>query len=829
MTRWHKRLRNKLGHSLHALRGFRGHIDGVMDNALVGWVAPADPAHHPLTVGLFTSQGLLLQEIANIHRGDLEAAGIGNGRCGFALPLSPVTRAAIDKCGGQVTVRVIGPSNFLVGSHNFPREGGETPTGSNQSDLAKALFGDVTELDALLEQVETAPPPSDAPRLARHSVMFADTDYVNGTALPEPLAAYQDYVRYRNRYNEDFDLSDPDEARHFLKFYIDFFGSARGGLRIPLSKAQLDRLNAPIRLDGHRFEISHITWSHLVDYPQLRGSMDLSNPDWCFALSYWWSIHKSKSLHCEDCLVPDQYVAQLSAVPKRWQGKNFPLSRFMEQFVAENAFLHQFDQNEEQGREQITMALMIRAIQRPDFLRYLPQASVETLLAEDSTSGQTRLSRLAEKTFGDSLRVFCREAYAAALRLRGFDLKRRCFLSFTPEGHRVEAAQLPPATTGETVDVQMIGPFRKASGLGQATRLSASVMDLTPHSVNAVNFGLDNPAPEGFSSERDLSDYKPARINLIHLNAESIPLAYAYQPDVFTDAYNIGYFFWELDTPAACHYLGLDLLDEIWVSTDYGVSIYQPEVDIPVTNVGMCFEELPEIRRQDARAFVCERLGYSGDEFVFFVAFDSFSFVQRKNPVGTVKAFKDTFEGNEDVRLVIKTQNRRKVGDPVQIAIWEQVDELIKGDRRITLMDETLKYNDLLRLKKGCDCYISLHKSEGWGFGMIEAMNLKVPVVATAYSGNMDFCSPETAWLVDYHEVELRQGDYIFVRPGQKWAEPDHDDAVRQLRGVYENGAEREARAEAAWQNVQENFSEKAIARRYMDRLGEITKGLEKG
>ena len=125
--------------------------------------------------------------------------------------------------------------------------------------------------------------------------------------------------------------------------------------------------------------------------------------------------------------------------------------------------------------------------------------------------------------------------------------------------------------------MQLIGPLAKTSGLGQATRLSAEVLRATGLDVRGVDFDLDNPAPEGFSSDTMIEPYGPARINILHLNAESTPLAYAYQPDVFSGAYNIGYFFWELDRPALCHYLGMELLDEIWVSTEYGVSIYRPD------------------------------------------------------------------------------------------------------------------------------------------------------------------------------------------------------------------------------------------------------------
>ena len=357
----------------------------------------------------------------------------------------------------------------------------------------------------------------------------------------------------------------------------------------------------------------------------------------------------------------------------------------------------------------------------------------------------------------------------------------------------------------------------------------AAILRETGLNIRGVDFDLDNPAPEGFSSDTLIEDYGPARINLIHLNAESTPLAYAYQPDVFSGRYNIGYFFWELDQPAYCHYLGMEMLDEIWVSTEYGVQIYQPDSKgKPVVNVGMCYEEIDDISREEARAYVKRRFRFDDSHFVCLVAFDSFSFVQRKNPVSVLRAFQKAFEGVPNARLVVKTQNRDSVFDPVQVQLWDRVDSIIVNDPRIVVMNETLSYRNLLKLKAGSDCYVSLHKSEGWGFGMIEAMALKVPVICTAYSGNMDFCSDETAWLVDYEEVPLKHGDYIFVRPESKWAEPSVEDAARQMRAAYDDPAARLAKADAAYAFIRENFSAKAIAKRYGGRLREILADLDK-
>ena len=827
------------------MRRFRGHIEAFQGGELIGWATQKNGQH--LTIGVYTDQGLVTQGTANIYRGDLHEAGIGDGDYGFCIPLTDSMLRSIRRLGGSVRLRAM-DVNFDLGRFDIAddavaataaasRQALGTLEGTAPVKMAKGggtalqqlIFGDLEALADMAVVAQKRPPTDARPPFRPHARMFGSADYLHGGALPAPMTAYSEYVRYRYKLDQPFPIQDdPENVAHFLNWYIAGYGPLRKGLRTPMSAEMIAYLNAPVLIGGLRESLSNVTWSFLMGVKPILHAMDFRNPDWVLWAVYWWSIDQAKALHCEDCLVPPHYIDMLAALPKGQENNSWPLTQFMLRKHAQTPGLSHLDMASADQRRQLTLALMAMAAQRPDYLRYLPPASVNTLLLADDL-GNTPLSGFMEQNgLTADLPVLDRTLYASLLRLRGFDLETLSFHISTPEGHRFEAAMLPPVTSPEQVDIQLIGPFEKASGLGQATRLSQTILAETGYSVNPVNFGLDNPAPEGFSKTGKLSDWQRARVNLIHLNAESVPLVYAYGPDVFSDAYNIGYFFWELDTPAACHFLGMELLDEIWVSTQYGVDIYTPgNQGRPVTNVGMCYEDLPEIERDSARAFVCDRFGFTGREFVFLVAFDSFSFIQRKNPIGTLQAFAKAFRGVKDVRLVIKTQNRTKVTDPVQQKIWEQVDALIRDDTRVVILDETLAYDDLLRLKKGSDCYISLHKSEGWGFGMIEAMNLGVPVVATAYSGNMDFCSSDRVWLVDYTEIELEQDDYIFVREGQKWAEPDVDDAARQFHAVYSDASARTARATAAHDFVQQQFSAAAIAKRYRDRLETIFRELD--
>ena len=818
-------------HRLHLAGPYRGNIDGYTGNELHGWVAHSGSNEGAITVGLFVAEGLVETTVANIFRADVRDAGIGDGQCGFSFPVGQTILTNAEKNGGKVFVRVLDGRDHEIGSYDLPSasSGGLKGNLPHLELCRKLLFGDLEILNRLLETAAEKPAGNDRPDLLRHKRFFSTDSVLPAGAADDAalstLPAYLEYTKFRTRKDRDYDtVGNPDDRDHFLNWYLTAYAVVRNGLRVPLTRDLIDYLNEPVVMGGQKYSLSRVMWWRLVRDRKRLEDFDLSNPVFFAETIYWWAATEARALFSEDCLIPPRYVDLLRAVHVGHKDDAFPLSAFMARFHRDNSQFHFLNGLRAEDRQLFTLCLVLMGVRRPDLLRYIPNRSLVTLF--DKPEGRPSIfeSFCQSLSLSKTAPSISFDRFAAIMRDQGYDLYSHSFLTLTAEGHRLEAASLPRINSGETVDVQLIGPFEKASGLGQATRLSAEIFKHTKLKVNCVDFGLDNPAPEGFSKVGKVSDYVNAKVNLIHLNAESIPLVFAYGPDVFSDSYNIGYFYWELNSPALCHYLGMDLLDEIWVSTEYGVQIYQPETGKPVVNVGMCYEALDNIDGDVARSAINQRLRLSGDEFLFLVAFDSYSFIQRKNPIGVLQAFQKAFEGVEDVRLIIKTQNRDNVSDPVQARMWNRIDAILARDARIMVMNETLTYEALLQLKTASDCYISLHKSEGWGFGMIEAMNLKVPVVCTAYSGNMDFCSEDTAWLVDYQETVLGPDDYIFVRKGQKWAEPDVADAAAKLHMVYSDPAARTAKAEAAFKNVRKNFSAKAISKRYGARLQEILK-----
>lgn len=836
----HKQILSQLKRRiLRPLRApYIGHVDGVDGVLLYGWVleraktAKAELAPS-LRVGLFTQTGLLLSADASGSRPDVLAAGQPHGDCGFTFVLTPKIRDTIAKQGGKVAVRVLNASAFLVGHWHLPADNKTqtaraTSQGSTwQAQCRLALGGDLERLEHLLVAraatdplLPLAKPKSRTPDSNLHTKLFAPAP----PAWPQhpPLPRYLDYVRQR-------DPEAPAEFEHFLNWYLESYSKQRPGLRIPLSRDLIAYLNSDMVMGGQDKVVSRIMWWHLARNMKPWAGGDMSSPATYLDICFWWAWEQAHSLQAEDCLVSPATIEALRALPAGQPQDSqdiqdgqytWPLTPFLDRLVRDMPGFHFIHGENQQHRKTLCLSVLVLAAARPDLLRYLPDNMLKAAFAPGPDATTVFGAFLAELTATKTWAQLSQEQYAAALREVRFDLPSKQFLTRDSAGHRYQMTKVDPLAA--QVDVQLIGPVKKTSGLGQAARLSAMALKQTGLSLNIVNFDLENPSPEGFCCVPKHAEFQRARINLIHLNAETLPLAVAYGPDVFNGAYNIGYFFWELDSPATCHQLALELLDEVWVSSQYGVDIYRPATAKPVHKVGMCYEPTPDITKAQARAFMFDLCGTDTGSFTFLMTFDSFSFTQRKNPIGVLQAFQQAFRADENTRLILKTQNRARVTDPAQAGIWQTIDAIVAEDARITAIDKTLPYLDMIKLKKAADCYVSLHRSEGWGFGMLEAMQLNVPVICTGYSGNMAFCTSQTAWLVAYQMVAPAPDDYLFVQPGQKWAEPDITDAARQMQAVYSAPLKREQKAAAAYAYIRQEFSVHATSTRYQARLTQI-------
>jgi hypothetical protein len=188
----------------------------------------------------------------------------------------------------------------------------------------------------------------------------------------------------------------------------------------------------------------------------------------------------------------------------------------------------------------------------------------------------------------------------------------------------------------------------------------------------------------------------------------------------------------------------------------------------------------------------------------------------RKNPQGTIEAFKQAFRPDEPVRLIIKVLNGSR-----DSALLSALEEQSAGSR-VTIWNATLDSADRFRLLASVDALVSLHRSEGFGLSIAEAMAYGLPVVVTNWSGNVDFTNADNAALVDYdlERSDVPHGPYP---AGTVWAEPRLDDAARKMRRVWTDEAWRRKLGSAGARTIAENFSYDVVGRTMKARLDRLT------
>jgi glycosyltransferase involved in cell wall biosynthesis len=204
--------------------------------------------------------------------------------------------------------------------------------------------------------------------------------------------------------------------------------------------------------------------------------------------------------------------------------------------------------------------------------------------------------------------------------------------------------------------------------------------------------------------------------------------------------------------------------------------------------------------------------------FLFLHMSDTLSMPERKNPIGVIRAFQKAFRDKADanVKLVIKLSNLER-----QPALAAEVYAAMEVDTRIQLIGGYLDRNTLNNLINACDCYVSLHRAEGFGLPIAEAMYLGKPVIATHWSGNADFMNDGNSLPVRYKLVELEQ-DIGPYQKGQIWAEPDIEDAAEKMLRILQNRALSLQLGRAAFETIRNDFSPSRSAQLINARAADI-------
>jgi glycosyltransferase involved in cell wall biosynthesis len=204
--------------------------------------------------------------------------------------------------------------------------------------------------------------------------------------------------------------------------------------------------------------------------------------------------------------------------------------------------------------------------------------------------------------------------------------------------------------------------------------------------------------------------------------------------------------------------------------------------------------------------------------------FDAMSSIERKNPFAAVCAFREAFpKGSERAGLIIKTRHADRVGG-ADLAHWNMVLQEAQRDKRIHILNRTLSEDEITGLLSACDCYVTLHRSEGFGYGAAEALVQGKPVITTDYSGVCDFCTTETSLPVPYTLTAVKPGAYPYLDAERSyvWATPDVHAASDHMRRLFKDPAEGLRRGEQGRQVIRAKYSVRALSKRYQARLMEL-------
>ncbi|MEM8664026.1 MAG: hypothetical protein AAGF49_07860, partial [Pseudomonadota bacterium] len=527
----------------------RYHIDRFSSGDIAGWASDPEDPDRPVSVHFLVNGVLVGVALAEMVRADVANAGLGPKKCGFHWHIpQPVARAAIE---GSEPIQVQAVNAAGDRAHLVALRLHAEPT---LSDGARAVLLPVLENAIVTASVSALQGVADVERhepatYPLHERMFAFDGAASGD-VSHALSPYATFTHRRLHKGPTHPLDGSEAAKNaYLRWYIDEYGSARKPMRTPLGADEIAYLNQPVPMVGVPFKVSRISLSYALCDKEAADFLPLDEIGRYEAFVAWWCCAKAPDLQVEDCLVPDYYVEVLRRMTPDWMGKTFALSQNMMRVFHSEGFQEAFDLKVEADRILFHVWYLLDAIEEPGRVRFMPTRNLNALF--DGPAGETQFDRIIQSIYdgGDQLSAFFNaSSYADLLWRGGFDLTRRRFIFRDTKGNRFEAARFPPATTpaAERVPLQVIGPFQKSSGLGQASRLSAEIIRHAGLDATFVDFGLDNPAPVGMTQNRIKDNTPvPARVNLIHLNGETVPIALAYMRDVFNGAYNIGYFFWE--------------------------------------------------------------------------------------------------------------------------------------------------------------------------------------------------------------------------------------------------------------------------------------------
>ncbi|MGH8233693.1 MAG: glycosyltransferase family 4 protein [Rhodanobacteraceae bacterium] len=400
---------------------------------------------------------------------------------------------------------------------------------------------------------------------------------------------------------------------------------------------------------------------------------------------------------------------------------------------------------------------------------------------ERTGGGVLRLLSWGRSHSGGLARLYARIPFAWRLALRrrvhaaaGVPIPPLPLPATRQRPRRPGRAPAPPVGPG----LNLLGYARGEFGIAETLRSYARTLEHSGYPFVIFDFDVGAASrQQDQSMKRHFSDTLRYAVNMFFINADQLPIARnVLGKEAFSGHFNIGFWLWELEKFPRDWRGAFNLVDEVWAPTAWVRDSIGAATDKPVLRMPMAIEFDPPVGMDR------QRFGLPRGEFVFLFSYDFNSFASRKNPEATIAAFRQAFRGGaKGVRLLVKSTNGGRFPDRL-----EALKRSVADDPCIEVRDGFLSREEMFGLQNAIDCFVSLHHAEGFGLGLAECMYLGKPVIATGYSGNMDFMDHDNSLLVDYNMIPLRNGDYPYWR-GQQWADPDVAHAAQLMRQLFDN------------------------------------------
>lgn len=360
--------------------------------------------------------------------------------------------------------------------------------------------------------------------------------------------------------------------------------------------------------------------------------------------------------------------------------------------------------------------------------------------------------------------------------------------------------------------LNLVGYYRAVLGVGESVRCAARAAEAAALPLACVDLKLPckNSLADFTFAER-LQETNPHPVNVIHVDAPGMrDIDHHHGAGFRRGKYNIGYWAWELpEFPDAWVHFA-DYCDEIWTPSRFVTEAIAEKVAVPVLTMphAISFSR----PHGDFRS----KFGLPADQYLFLFLYDLNSYSARKNPTAVLAAFRASRLAGQGAALVIKVHNG--AGNPTDLAQLQADVSSLPGT---TLITQTLSRQEIYELESACDCFVSLHRSEGFGLAVAECMYLGKPVISTDWSATSEFVHASNGCPVKSRLVTLDRNHGPYAK-GQTWADPDILHAAEWMQRLYADRALGARLGQAARTTIEHQFSPSSIGARYRRRLEAI-------